>query len=75
MAGRNLHAPILPLVAIGDPTEHARRRKAWNRGFSTTALKEYVPIITRRAGQLLSGLRDASNEGPVDLAQWISYFA
>ena len=75
ITGRNLHAPVLPLIAIRDPAEHTQRRKAWSRGFSTAALKEYHPIVVKRAGQLMDSLRAASSEGPVDLAQWISFFA
>ena len=75
MTGRNLHAPILPLIAIRDPTEHTQRRKAWGRGFSTTAVKEYHPTVVKRAAQLMDSLRAASGDTSVDLAQWISYFA
>ncbi len=73
MAGRNLHQPILPLIAIMDPIEHARRRKPWNRAFSTAALKEYQPIVTRRTAQLIEGLM--GEVGTTDLAKWISYYA
>lgn len=75
LTGRNLHQPILPLIAIKDPVDHLQRRKAWNRGFSTAAVKEYEPTAIKRAGELLDALRTAGREGAVDLAQWISFFA
>lgn len=63
----------MPLIAIWDPVEHARRRKPWSRAFSTAALKEYQPVAIKRAAQLLSRL--GTEHGVTDLAQWISYFA
>ncbi|KAI0688711.1 cytochrome P450 [Cytidiella melzeri] len=72
MKGRVQHAES-PLIACQDPIEHARRRRPWNRAFNTNALRDYQPIITRRATQLVEALRIQA--GNVDLAQWISFFA
>lgn len=72
MKGRNMHVSTLPLIAIQDTFAHARRRKPWNRAFNTTGLKEYQPIIARRALQLVEGMRKQC--GVIDLAQWISFF-
>ena len=69
---RAMHPPVYSLITQRDPVEHARRRKPWNRAFNSTALKEYEPIVTRRASQLLEGV--ASKKGVLDLAQWISFF-
>ncbi|THG95018.1 hypothetical protein EW026_g6557 [Hermanssonia centrifuga] len=60
------------LIAFRDSTEHARRRKPWNRAFNTTAIKEYQPIISKRVTQLVDRL--AEQKGTVDLAKWISFF-
>lgn len=60
------------MIALRDPVEHARRRKPWNRGFNTEALKGYEEIIETRATQLLDQL--AKQDGVVDLAKWLSYF-
>ena len=73
LTGRNLHQPVMPLIAIWDPIEHAQRRKPWSRAFSTAALKEYHPVAIKRAAQLLAHLKN--EHGVTDLAQWISYFA
>ncbi|KAJ3555926.1 hypothetical protein NM688_g2310 [Phlebia brevispora] len=73
LTGRNLHEPVMPLIAIWDPTTHAQRRKPWIRAFSTAALKEYQPIVIKRTAQLLRRLHD--QHGTTDLAQWISFFA
>ncbi|EJD00159.1 high nitrogen upregulated cytochrome P450 monooxygenase 2 [Fomitiporia mediterranea MF3/22] len=66
------------LIGIRTMHEHARRRKAWNRAFNTSAVKGYEPIVQKRALQLVSELnkRTAKTGVPsVDLAQWLSYFA
>ena len=72
MKGRVQHQ-ALPLIAYPNPVEHAQRRRPWNRAFSTNALKEYQPIIARRALQLLDAMQ--AQRSTVDLAQWISFFA
>lgn len=71
MVGRVQHQQS-SLITYQDPIEHARRRRPWNRAFNTHSLKEYQPIIARRAVQLVEALQ--SQSGSVDLAQWISFF-
>ena len=67
-----LEPPITALISQRDPVEHARRRKPWTRAFSTTALKEYEPIIRKRAVQLCEAL--GNEKGSTDLARWFTYF-
>lgn len=68
-----MNPPIRSLIAIRDPASHAKRRHPWTRAFSTTALKEYHPMISKRAVQLMEGL--ASSKGAeMDLTLWIAYF-
>lgn len=59
--------------------EHAGRRKRWNRAFSTNSVKEYEPMVIRRALQLVDELHRKSSKGDtdseIDLAQWLSFFA
>lgn len=40
---------------------------------STEALKEYEPILIRRASQLVQELN--TRAGTIDIAAWLSYFA
>lgn len=60
--------------------EHTGRRKRWNRAFSTVSVKEYEPIVIKRALQLVDELqrrstKEQSNaENSLDLAQWLSFF-
>jgi cytochrome P450 len=72
MAGRTLHQDPPPLIAFRDTAEHSKRRKPWNRAFSSTSLKEYQPTVARRVDQLIGALE--AQQGPVDLAQWLGYF-
>lgn len=72
---------VRSLIATRSLHEHARRRKRWNRGFSTAAVKGYEPIVSRRALQLVEELkrRSESLDGgdkrqSVDLAKWLSFF-
>lgn len=61
------------MIALRDPMEHARRRRPWNRGLSTEALKSYEEIIETVVSQLLDHL--AKQNGILDLAKWLSYFS
>ncbi|KAI0265869.1 high nitrogen upregulated cytochrome P450 monooxygenase 2 [Gloeopeniophorella convolvens] len=74
------------LIAIRDPTLHARARKPWDRGLSSRALKDYEPRIAKRANQLVERLEDIiRREGKrtgakkpsavVDMNAWLGYFA
>jgi cytochrome P450 len=63
---------IRALISVRDTAEHTRRRKPWNRAFSTAALKGYEEILGRRIQQFVTMLEQRT--GPVDLAEFISYF-
>ncbi|KAJ7722764.1 cytochrome P450 [Mycena olivaceomarginata] len=54
----------------GEP--HANRRRIWNRGLSSESLKDYESILAKRVTQLSDRLEGLS--GPVDIAEWFSYF-
>ncbi|EKM48781.1 uncharacterized protein PHACADRAFT_214663 [Phanerochaete carnosa HHB-10118-sp] len=56
--GRALKTPILPLVGLRDNTTHSRRRKPWNRAFSSAALKNYVPVMAKRGSQFVELLAE-----------------
>lgn len=62
--------------------EHIRRRKRWNRAFSTISVKEYEPVVIKRALQLADELQRRSSkddytqtESSLDLARWLSFFS
>lgn len=69
--GRNPDVTNPSLLATPDQQEHARRRKLWNRAFTTSALKEYEEFISKRASELIDYL--TSNQ-TVDLNVWFGRF-
>jgi hypothetical protein len=61
-------------LALRDPEEHARRRRAWNRAFSTPALKDYEVLIEARISQLVDILNTKTTSGKsVDLSKWLGW--
>ncbi|KAJ7163956.1 cytochrome P450 [Mycena crocata] len=63
---------VRPLLALRDPEEHARRRRAWNRAFSTPALKDYEILIDTRISQLVDILTSKIGTS-VDLSRWLGW--
>lgn len=65
---------VRPLLALRDPEEHARRRRAWNRAFSTPALKDYEVLIDARISQLVDILTTKiASQKSVDLSRWLGW--
>ena len=63
------------LVSLVDIREHARRRRPWNRAFSTAALKGYEEILAPRVEQLVELLATHDSEDrPVDLGKCVGSF-
>ncbi|KII88386.1 hypothetical protein PLICRDRAFT_54225 [Plicaturopsis crispa FD-325 SS-3] len=62
------------LVAARSLAEHAHRRKAWTRAFSSTALKDYQEIVALKAGELTTALVSRQAE-VVDISKWMGFFA
>ncbi|PIL32204.1 cytochrome P450 [Ganoderma sinense ZZ0214-1] len=50
--GMTLTHDGLPMVGIQDVDEHLRRRRSWNRGLNSAALKEYEPLLAGRVAEL-----------------------
>ena len=68
------------LISIPDVNEHRERRKLWNHGFTTSALRDYQPILSNRVLQLAENLnkragKDSYKGEPLDLAEWVGFFA
>ena len=66
------------MIAIQDTEEHLRRRRAWLRGLTSSALKEYEPLIAHRImmlrDRLLQVASDPQNGGRVALEHWFNFF-
>ena len=71
---RVAHGDTESLIGTQDPSEHKRRRKTWDRAFSTAAIRNYEEIVVRRARQLVEQFEKRA-EQEIDLSMWMSYFS
>ncbi|KAL5489841.1 hypothetical protein ACEPAI_4673 [Sanghuangporus weigelae] len=71
---------IPAIVGMRDVELHRERRKLWNHGFTTTALKEHQPAVQNRVLELVDELgkrvftQSGGRETSLDLALWMSNF-
>ncbi|ETW79538.1 cytochrome P450 monooxygenase 1 [Heterobasidion irregulare TC 32-1] len=63
------------LLSMSDPHEHSQRRRIWDRALNATALKDYQDSLANRVAQLVTGLEQRVQDGPLDLSEWISMFS
>ncbi|KAH7915812.1 cytochrome P450 [Hygrophoropsis aurantiaca] len=68
------------LISSRDSQRHAQLRKAWNKAFANSPLKDYEELMMHRALQLIEELNGLCRQqsdgiGHVDIAHWISYFS
>ncbi|KAJ6502035.1 high nitrogen upregulated cytochrome P450 monooxygenase 2, partial [Mycena sanguinolenta] len=68
------HSATPPSIVCMSGQAHMAKRRVWNRAMSSASLREYEPLIVKRAKQLVSCLRGQNNQ-PVDLVHWIDLFA
>ncbi|KAI0808391.1 high nitrogen upregulated cytochrome P450 monooxygenase 2 [Fomes fomentarius] len=71
--GGSMSDEHISMIGIQDNEEHAKRRRAWNRGLSPGAIKEYEGIIMTRTKQLVRRLEE--QHGEVALDRLIKYFS
>ena len=70
------------VVAVRDLKEHSQLRKPWAHGLSSASTREYIPIVKRRALQLVESLEKYAEmeksgvpgQRSADLAMWFSRF-
>ncbi|KAH8118801.1 high nitrogen upregulated cytochrome P450 monooxygenase 2 [Phellopilus nigrolimitatus] len=81
MDGRRTPDAPPNVIAARNFADHALKRKPWMHAFSSAALRDYGPNITRRALQLAEELdkfafkEKVRNAESVNLTTWLSYFA
>ena len=61
------------LIGQRDPVEYRRRRKPWDRSFSSAGLKNYEEIVIRRSRELVEQFEKRDGE-EIDLSMWMSCF-
>lgn len=69
---------LLPEIAINttrSKKDHDARRRIWDQGFSTQALKAYEARVAEYAETLAARIADLANEGkPVNVSDWFYWF-
>ncbi|KAI0752497.1 high nitrogen upregulated cytochrome P450 monooxygenase 2 [Daedaleopsis nitida] len=71
--GGSMSETDVPMVGIQDTESHLLRRRAWNRGLSRSAVREYEQAILSRARLLVQRLEE--QRGEVILGKWLSHFS
>ncbi|KAJ7286345.1 cytochrome P450 [Mycena rebaudengoi] len=69
--GRHPSTPPSIVGVTGDA--HTAKRRVWNRAMTAASIREYEPLVSRRASQLVSRLAEQS--GSIDLISWFDFFA
>lgn len=73
--GASYHLEGASLQTTRDHQEHKERRKAWDRAFSTKALRGYEPRLNRHARVLIEKLKEHAQSPTVRISSWISFLA
>ncbi|CCF34289.1 benzoate 4-monooxygenase cytochrome P450 [Colletotrichum higginsianum] len=66
--------PMLALNVIRDKHEHTVRRKTWEKGFGSKALKDYEYRVANYANQLLSQI-ETHKGTPFNMTDWSNFFS
>ncbi|KAJ7309990.1 high nitrogen upregulated cytochrome P450 monooxygenase 2 [Mycena albidolilacea] len=59
------HPSIPPSVVCISGEAHTKKRRVWNRAMTSSSFRDYEPLVSKRASQ----------HGPVDLGNWLNFFA
>ncbi|TDZ14050.1 Cytochrome P450 monooxygenase FCK2 [Colletotrichum spinosum] len=69
----NLH-PMVSMQMVRDKEAHARRRKAWEHGFtSKDPLRDYEPRVLGYTNQLLAGIGARAGD-ELNASRWLNFF-
>ncbi|KAH8660217.1 cytochrome P450 [Xylariales sp. PMI_506] len=66
--------PRKALNMIRDRDLHTQRRKIWDRGFSSKAIKDYEPRVSRYTNQLLEKIAE-SQCSVINAADWFNFYS
>ncbi|KAF8218320.1 cytochrome P450, partial [Mycena galopus ATCC 62051] len=67
------HSATPPAIVCLSGEAHTAKRRVWNRAMTSACIREYEPLVVKRASQLISHLRDLNST--VDLVHWLDLFA
>jgi cytochrome P450 len=68
------HVVVSSLIGIVDKQEHARRKRTWSKGFSTSALKNYESFVIKRILQFMEILSSKNLTEAINLTPLITFF-
>ncbi|KAF7556322.1 hypothetical protein G7Z17_g1549 [Cylindrodendrum hubeiense] len=69
----NIFHPMISVQSERDIKEHSQRRKVWDKGFSSKALRNYEPRVAKYTDLLLSKI-EASAGKPMDATLWLNFY-
>lgn len=56
--------------------DHSRRHQVWDQGFSSRALRDYRPRVSRYTDQLIQAINRGIGLGkPMDVLRWFNYYS
>jgi cytochrome P450 family 628 len=68
--------PRVTLQMTRDKQDHSRRRRVWDQGFSSRALRDYEPRVSRYTDQLIQAINRGIGLGkPMDVLRWFNYYS
>ncbi|RDL30137.1 uncharacterized protein BP5553_10415 [Venustampulla echinocandica] len=70
----NVLHPRMALNMIRDRPEHTKRRKDWDRGFSSRALRDYEPRVVKYTDQLVAHIQSTQGT-PVNVSDWFNFYS
>lgn len=71
-------APESSIQTDRDAAGHAARRKVWDRGFSTKALRNYEPRVTHYTDKLVAHIDShvgQCDQKPLDASLWFNFYS
>lgn len=71
----NILNPTVSLQMVRDRKDHARRRKAWDRAFSSKALKDYEGRVAGYTDELLEALDAKAKGKPFNASKYFNYYS
>ncbi|KAJ5805507.1 Cytochrome P450 [Penicillium pulvis] len=66
--------PRVSLQMVRNKQEHARRRKVWDQGFSSRALRDYAPRVSHYTELLIQNIHSELGR-PMDVSRWFNYYS
>ncbi|KAJ5663234.1 hypothetical protein N7507_003965 [Penicillium longicatenatum] len=70
----NCIEPRVSVQTDRDKASHARRRKTWDQGFSSQALRDYEPRVAHYTAQLIQAIEKELNK-PMNMTKWFNLYS